>query len=417
MAPFVNYFTPFNSSFTLNIISYILLSLITALLSIGYTVEIVKRHPIKSESNSSIISGFTQGLLTALPLLFLNTFTITEKNEVGVNISYKAILFITGLSFTILSLKNTTKIMFEKRVLGLITLLSIISFCSYFMTNITFGIFYFFFSIFILFYIIKKLFSIPETFINEPTTVDLTTSSTLDLLSIILLPFDIIFENLIIISDTKRKVFSMPIFSKIFFSPITVMLICLYYTNRILNIKWLSVSLVCSLILSTLILKTYKKIDNNYVLNIYSAAVVLLIQYLLFDQLLISIKNISNILETGFDDSIIVFGVAIASFPSLCIQSSFIKRGFHGQTLYSLLYFPSISIYLVNLATFSFNSLNITMNYNNFIKSAFIGTIALVAIILAQIYKNNNRFSSNNWKLGIYTIVQDAIITIINNNL
>lgn len=171
---------------------------------------------------------------------------------------------------------------------------------------------------------------------------------------------------------------------------------------------------------SALVTFVYKRLGYSYILNAYSAVISLSVQYFILSQALRATKNLSEQLEADIDKAMAFLAVPLVSLPSLCIQNSFIKRGFRRQTLYSALYFPCVNIYATNLLAYIFNTVGTESAANagsNAVLSESVrytlgGVATLVLITLLDIYKNSSRFRSTNWRLGMYSIFQEYLITV-----
>jgi hypothetical protein len=266
----------------------------------------------------------------------------------------------------------------------------------------------------IMLYIIRKLFSTVELPTNEPNAAEISSNLSLKLIILLLLPFEIIVENLVIIPDFKRKVYSLSESSKIFFSPVTFSLFVLWYRNDIMSISSLLVAIVVSMAISISLFSISRKINYPYILNLYSFSILLAIQSLIFNQILKTVMNISYHLEIDAVKTISLMIIPIFSLPSLSIQSSFIKRGFFKQSLYSFFYFPCLNVYIncIIIQLLKTFGLITGFSYNEDMKTSFYGSMGLLFISLIQIYSNDNKFTSAYGILGPYSIIQDAIISI-----
>ncbi|ELA42851.1 uncharacterized protein VICG_00166 [Vittaforma corneae ATCC 50505] len=421
MTPRIDSFNPFDSSIFINLMAYVLLFLTTSLLADGYIVQLAKRHPIKSENHNGIMAGFMQSLISTLPFTLISILHFPGNGFSTLAMSYKSILLVVALSFTILSLKNTMKVVVQSECLPLFGALYLFALSSCLVGHFqaTAGAISITAAGLIICYILKRLFAVPESSLNEPNSVEISSTMFSEVITLTLLPFEIVLENLIIIPDTKLKSYSLPLPFKIFFSPATFSLLSLYYYGKLLDLNWLFAAATVSLVSSAVITFVYKKVQYSYILNVYSAIVSLSIQNFIFNQALKITKNLSEQLEIDIHKAMTFLAAPLISMPSLYIQNSFIKRRFHRQTLYSAFCFPCANIYVINLVAFIFNifvsgnSANPKMDLalNGSMRYTLGGITALMSIVLLDVYKNNSRFRPTNWRLGIYSILQEYLIT------
>lgn len=406
-------FNIFISSVTVNLLSYFLLLLTAILLSNEYIVQLARRHPFKAENDHTAISGFIQAIIASFPSLIVNTLHFSSESRSVLCASYRSVLLATALPLVILSLKASPKISLmgpSTIVLGLLTLISLASCFSLTLPLIP-GVIFIICLIIAAGYSLKKLFHTPDLQSNEPNSTELSSGIFTNALSIALMPLEVIFENLIIVPDTRAKAYSIGLSSKILFSPTTLALFSLYYYDKILSPMWLLYAFVPAMLLSGAIMLIYKKIGYPYILNIYGIICSILIGYFILDLAVKITQNLADIFDIDLDKISYLLIIPLLFLPSLCIQKSFISNGFYRRTLYSILYYPFLNIFITNIICFSFSRTNEGMDVLT--RCTLGGILALLLLTLLGVYKNNGHFNSSNKLLAIYSVLQDYIIVML----
>lgn len=408
-------FDPYKSFLVVNILSYIILALLSILLSNGYIVQLARRHPIKCENNSNAITGIMQSIITATPIFFINLFHITSDTVKTLELSYHTILFATAFPWVLFSVKS-----FAKRALKLSSIthfafFSLFAFLSCFLGHIDGPVRALCITLIGLSvtYVLKKLMSDRGHPANDPDTPGVASTPTPGILPYLIIPFEVILENIIPIPDMKYKLYSLPMSLKIFFSPIAFYLACLYAHVTSPTIMMIFYTTLGGLSIGTIMYYLHKRTAYGYTLNIYSTIIALLIQHFISSQIIKTAINLSNIFSIPEEMGILFFAAPLISMPAILIQCSFISRGFYNQSLYSLLYFPSLTMCTSNLLAMIANLKN-TENELLLTRGmkGTCGTITLLICgILLKTYMCNNRLTGQEGALAIYSMIQNYVIT------
>lgn len=402
--------SPFETSLGLNILMYIFLALSNMLLSGTYLTNLSKRYPIKSGDYSEIRSGFIQAIVSSVPFFCQNTAYFLIENLPALSISCKSILLITGISFCFLSTRIPKNIILENNIskyLASMVTVCFLSFISIYLGDIL-SVALVSLSVIILLALLKKVFSTPIQPSNEPHSADISQNGMLDALTLLLFPLEIILENIMIIPETRKKTYSIKMSSKILFSPFCMAIISLYYFKKSHEIEWLVYSVMVSLGISTTIYILYKKLQIVNVFTIYSILVSCIVQYFISDQIIKVTRNISNITALSIPHSMFIFVVPALSLSSICIQTGFIRAGFHKRSLLSVYFFAIINM-IINTAVNSIFQRDAFVHEPK-IKYTVGGIFVLLILTLFDIFRLGERFTRNNWILPAYNIVQECII-------
>lgn len=402
--------SPFNTSLGLNILMYIFLALSNTLLSSTYLVNLSKRYPIKSGDYSEVKGGFIQAIIASVPFFFQNTTHFFTQNLPVLTVTYKSILFITGISFCFLSTKIPKSIILENHIskyIASMLIVCFVSFISIYFRNV-FSIMILGLSVVVLLVLLKKVFSTTIQPSNEPHSADISQNSGLSLLTLVLFPLEIILENIMIIPDSRKKSYSIKIPSKVLFSPFSIAMLSVYYFKKVHDMQWIISSTFVSLAVSMLIFFLYKKLHFINIFTIYSMIVSCIIQYFIFDQLIKTVNNISEITEINMNHTVFGLIIPLMSISSICIQSGFIKAGFHKRSLLSIYFFAIINIIIGVII----NSMVLSdaFDFKSKIKYTFGGIFILLMLSLFDTFRLGERYTRNSWVLPVYNIIQECII-------
>lgn len=402
--------SPFDASLGLNILMYIFLALSNTLLSSTYLINLSKRYPIKSGDYSEVKTGFIQAIVASIPFFFQNTTYFFTQDLPVLSISCKSILFISGISFCFLSTKTPKSITLENSVskyLASMALISTISFISMYFGSILSTILLAL-SVLILLVLLKKAFSTSIQPSNEPHTADISRNSVVNALKLILFPLEVILENIMIIPDSRKKSYSIKTSSKVLFSPFCIAVLSMYYFKKAHEILWLVSSIIASLAIGTAMLFLYKRLHIASIFTIYSILMSCIIQYFIFDQLIMVANNISRIMSYRIHHTLFVLIIPLLSTSSICIQTGFIRAGFQKRSLISIYFFAIVN-------TITSIIINSMAQRNTFIRESkvkytFGGIFVLLILTLFDIFRLGGRYTRNNWILPAYNIIQECII-------
>lgn len=411
-------FQPFNSSLLLNLSFYLFLLLLNAHFSKAYLAQIAKRYPIKTDGSNMIKSAFIQCIVASIPFLGCNLLYYTQKTEVIRSLSHRSSLITSGLMFTLLGYKITKKIKVEKHSLVCFLLLTGLSVLpSFFFHENHLQKLVLLITILSCFLIILKIqFQNSYSSASEPSFAEVHNDTSSLLLEKILLPFEIVLENLFIIPDTKQKSYSIHPYSKVCFSTATIFLFSIYYYEKLQNrVLMLSTGLVL-LSICTLILVLYKRTSSQNILNLYNLLISFTVLFYIFDQTLIVSENLGTIFLLEKKLAIGLFATPLLSIPYISIQTGFIKSGFCKRTLYSLLYFPFLNLMMTNFICLvaDWGATANSLPYTPESKYILDRLLVFIALTLFDIYRCGSKFCPNNRRLGAYTVLQELILMGIN---
>ncbi|KAM0681608.1 hypothetical protein GINT2_000121 [Glugoides intestinalis] len=418
MAFEITNFQPFNSSLVLNLSFYIFLLLLNTHFSKSYLAQIAKRYPIKTSGSNIAMNAFIQCILASIPFMGCNLLYYTQKTEVIRSISYRSTLITSGLMLTLLGYKINKKVKVEKHNLVCFFILSSLSILPSFFFHenhiLKLVLLVAILSCFLI--ILKVQFQNSYSSATEPSFAEVYNNGSFQLLEKILLPFEIVLENLFIIPDTKQKRYTVHPYSKVCFSTATLFLFSIYYYEKLQNrTLMISVGLIL-LTICTLFLVLYKRTNSQIILNLYNLLISLTILFYIFDQTLLVSKNLGKIFLLEKKLAIGLFATPLLCIQYISIQTSFIKSGFCKRTLYSLLYFPFVNLTITNFICLLSDWGMIESPLLNTPESKHILDRLLIFIVLTlfDIYRSGSKFCPNNRRLGAYTVLQELTLMSIN---
>jgi len=412
MDPVIPSLRPYDSSKLINVTAYVILALISILLSNGYIVQLARRHPIKYENNSIPRTGLIQCMLAVIPVLFMGIFHITNDTSTTLELSYHTVLFATALPLLALSAKASSKIVLKPEAMAHFIILTVSALLTCFIgyLNVVLKVIYVIALLVPITTSIKRLMAIVHLS-NEPRTSEPSHVSLSDLLAYAVIPFEVILENLIIVPDMKRKLYSLPMPLKMLFSPAAFLLMCLYAHTSTATLLMVCLTLLGALGVSATIYLARAR--YGYVVNIYGALVALLIQHFISSQVIKTTVNLANIFDIRQQAAMLFLAAPLVSLPAVYIQCSFISRGFHSQSLYSILYFSSVAMCLSNLMAMMGDMKNSDTGLilTRVMRGTSGCTTMLVLGVLVMIYMCKYRLTAHSGIVGIYSMIQNYVIT------
>lgn len=401
-------FKPFSSDLGMNMFSYALLTLLTIYLSCFYFLESVKRIPMKFERFNLCVSSFIQTLFLSFPAFIFHSQFFSSQSQYVSCVNGSHLLIVSGFSVTFLAFCLSRKLLMEKAVLYKVIGLSLITANSCMLTLLDFEYKLYIQILFLILAIIGMIiqFRLVLGSVAEPvSSFSLNESWAKEVFSYLLFPFELFFENVLIIPNTRTKKYTCNIFVKAILSPLFFTILLVTYFNISWSLPIFLISgLICSSISSFLILCHSK---NPSILLSYGLTSICLLFGLIFSSLLQISINISEIMNVSKYIAIPLLLSPVISIPSISIQTHFIKAGFHLRTLLSIFYFLISNLILSN----TFQSLIFNQReYYYYLKPSYICIITLIGLLFFEIIRNKMKFTPTCGYYGLYAIIQEFVL-------
>ena len=403
-------FKPFNSSFELNIFLYILLSLLTIHISNSYFLESVKKVPMKSERFNLFVSAIFQSFFISTPSFILLPFLSTPYVQYIPRLNGFFVLIASGFSVSALALYLNNRLSIETSVLNNMIGLFAMAACSSILQLFDFKYKLFVHLLFAIATIIVLVFQFKSSFIsiNEPNASRITSLYPKNFMTILLFPFELILENVLIVSTPKVKKYSGNIHFKMIASPLFFEFLAFKYFEIPLTILTCFVSLLIASLVSSLLWLNYLK--NQKFIDCYGFLTTCLVLGFIFGSIFEISKNLAIILKVPMKIASLMMVGPIASIPSIFVQSHFIKTGFQQRTLFSIFYFLSTNLIVSNIVHTLFVE---NKEFCNDLKSTYGGIIALMGLMIFDIIKNHKKFTEKCSYFGVFCIVQECVIMLL----
>lgn len=403
-------FRPFDSSVELNILSYLVLTLLTAHIANSYFLELSKRVPMKSESFNLFVSSFIQTLLLSIPSIILSSFFFTKDSQYTPRTNGFYILIVAGFSITYLALCLNRRLSAESGVLNKMIGLSILAInsCAFHVFDFQYK-----FQLHLLFTAVALIglvsqFKSSYIFVTEPSASRINSLFPNNLLARLLFPFELVLENIIVIPDSRIKKYTFNIYAKLIASPIFFVVLAMEMLKTEHSIMNIAIALLISSLITALLIFCYTR--KNKFLHAYGFISTGLLLRFIFTNVFEISENFSVMLGISKTAGIPLFLSPIIAIPSIAIQSYFIKSGFQQRTYFSIFYFVCFNLLISNTIQSYF--LTDSVFYNS-LRSTYFEIIALMGLLIFDVLRNDRKFTKKCWYYGAYCIMQECVILLI----